>query len=443
MADLRRALSDRASELDPLPGGFDLLVRLRRRRHRNQRVRVAVGALAIAGLAVWGLTLAIRTHPVTPQPPPRPAFEPLTPRSAATLRQTWTATVESRQLAPPSATETEVYQASPHRGLLAFPAGCRPAPAACLPAWSGPVPLAATPVPNALAIGDGVVVVATDVLTAFPERCALGGRECRPLWTTEPTPGRQPLSTPTLADGRVFVGASDGTVLAFRATCRTDGGTCAPLWRARTGGSLVSSPPAVADGIVAVVSDRLYVYPESCNSRCRPLWSAAVSALQTAPAAGDGHVFAVESSTLLAFPVSCRSDGGTCPPAWRFTEPSGDFLSTPLVSEQTVYVAAHRLYALAADCATVGQQCRPTWRSTVTTVAMSTPVSGDGIVGVASDRVEVFSSGCPAGQAPCRPLFAGPALTAGVALSRPGISAAGVFVTTQDGRVVGYQVPAR
>ncbi len=441
MADLRRTLSDRVSEFDPPPGGFDRLVRLRRRRHRNQRVGVAVGALAIAGLAIWGVTVAIRTPPVTPKPPPRPAFQPLTPRSAAALRQTWIATVEPDQVAPPAATGTEVYQASPHGGLLAFPAGCRAA--TCGPAWRGPAPPAGTPVPNAPAVGDGIVVVATDALTAFPEGCALGGHDCSPLWTTQPTPGRQPLSALAIADGRVFVGASDGTVLAFEATCRSDGGTCTPLWRARTGGSLASSPPAVADGVVAVLSDRLYVYPESCSSRCRPLWTAAVSAVQTAPAAGDGHVFAVDGTTLFAFPTNCRSDGGTCRPTWRFTEPTGDFLSSPLVARRTVYVGSHRLYALPVDCSTGGKRCSPTWRSAATTVAMSTPASGAGVVAVASDRIEVFPLDCPAGPDPCRPLFAGPAVTAGVPLSRPAISTAGVFVTAQDGRMVAYQAPPR
>ena len=445
MADLRHALSDRVAGFTPPSGGFDRLVRLRRQRRRNQRIRAAAVALTVAALGIWGVVVAIGAHQ---PPPPRPAFEPLTASSAPLLRQTWTAAIEPDQSAGPAASGTEVYEAQPHDGLAVFPTVC--GSRTCAPRWRGRVPVAAVSYPNSPAVGDGIVVVATDVLTAFPQVCASGGGECEPLWTTEPTADRMPLSTPTIADGRVFVGASDGTVRAYATTCRTDGGTCAPLWTARTGGSLTFSTPAVADGVVAMVSDRLYTYPEDCSGRCRPLWTADVLTRHegraghgmglTAPAAGDGHVFAVDGSTLLAFDMACRSDGGACRPSWRFIEPAGDYLSSPVEADGQVFVTSRRLFALSVACGVSGHACGPTWRSDPARVAMSTPTVGPGMVAVAADRVEVFAAACGSSGA-CRPLFEGPAVTAGVPLSRPAVSSAGIFVAPLDGRMVAYQVP--
>ncbi len=445
MTDLRHVLADRAADLTPTRGGFDRLVRMRRRRRRNQRVRAAVVALAIAALGMWGVVVAIGAHQT---PPPRPAVDPLSGSSAPRLRPTWTAAIERNQSAAPATSGTEVYEAQPHDGLAAFQTVCRVA--SCAPRWRGRVAVAAVSFPNSPAVGDGIVVVATDVLTAFRQACAVDGRACEPLWTTEPAADRMPLSTPTIAGGQVFVGASDGTVRAYSVTCRGDGGVCAPLWTSRTGASLAFSPPAVADGVVAVVSDRLYTYPEDCTARCRPLWTADLMTGQerraghgiglTAPAAGDGHVFAVDGSILLAFDATCRSDGGVCRPSWRFVEPAGDYLSSPVESKGQVYVAARRLFALPVACRVDGHACLPTWRSGTAGIAMSMPTAGAGLVTVAADRVEVFRATCGSGGA-CRPLYESPVVTPGVPLSRPAVSSAGVFVATEDGRIVAYQVP--
>jgi hypothetical protein len=445
MADLRHVLADRAADLTPSPGGFDRLVRMRRRRRRNQRVGVAVAALAIAALGMWGAVVAIGGHRT---PPPTPAVDPLTSRTAPFLRPTWTAAIERDQAAAPAASGTEVYEAQPHDGLAAFPTVCRVA--TCPPRWRGQVPVAGVSFPSSPAVDDGIVVVATDVLTAFRQSCAVGGGTCAPLWTTEPAADRAPLSTPTIADGRVFVGASDGTVRAYPVTCRLDGGVCPPLWTAPTGATLTFSPPAVADGVVAVVSDRLYTYPEDCTASCRPLWTADLRTVHEgqaghgvsldAPAAGGGHVFAVDGSTLLAFNAACRSDGGSCRPAWRFTDATGDTLSSPVVSGGQVYVASQRLFAFPVACGVGGHACLPSWRSAREGIAMSAPTAGAGLVAVTTDRVEVFGATCGAGSV-CRPEFEGPPITAGVPLSRPAVGSAGVFVATQDGRLVAYQVP--
>src|SRR5262249_53350511 len=123
MADLRHVLADRAADFTPSSGGFDRLARVRRRRRRNQRVPAAAVALTIAALGMWGVVVAIEAH-VSP-PPPRPVAPPLSSESAPSLRETWTGTIERDQAAAPVASGTEVYEAQPHSGLVAFAAVCR------------------------------------------------------------------------------------------------------------------------------------------------------------------------------------------------------------------------------------------------------------------------------------------------------------------------------
>jgi hypothetical protein len=203
--------------------------------------------------------------------------------------------------------------------------------------------------------------------------------------------------------------------------------------------------------VVAVVSDRLFTYPEDCTARCRPLWTADLRTVHedraghgvdlAAPAAGGGHVFAVDGSTLLAFDAACRTDGGACRPSWKFTETAGDTLSSPLEANGQVYVASRRLFAFPMACGSDGRTCAPSWRSAPAGIAMSTPAVGSGVVAVTTDRVEVFGTTCGA-AAVCPPLFEGPTVTAGIPLSGPAVSPAGLFVATQDGRVLAYQVPS-
>jgi hypothetical protein len=106
-----------------------------------------------------------------------------------------------------------------------------------------------------------------------------------------------------------------------------------------------------------------------------------------------------------------------------------------------VFVASDRLYALAANCATRGGRCIPKWRSAAGPVAYSQPAVGAGLVAVASDRVEVYALQCSGDQASCPPIFAGSRITPGVPLSRPAIAAPGVFVASNDGRLIALQVP--
>jgi outer membrane protein assembly factor BamB len=91
---------------------------------------------------------------------------------------------------------------------------------------------------------------------------------CAPLWTSAiggPSYDISAGSSPTVANGVVYVGSADDNLYAFDAAgtkgCSGTPKTCAPLWTATTGGEVESSP-AVANGMVYVGSGdhKLHAY---------------------------------------------------------------------------------------------------------------------------------------------------------------------------------------
>src|SRR5205085_1406571 len=85
---------------------------------------------------------------------------------------------------------------------------------------------------------------------------------------------------------------------------------CSPIWAsAPTGGAILGSSAAVANGVVYVGSDdhQLYAYPASCSTPCSPLWAGAPTggAIRSAPAAADGVVYVGSfDGSLYAFDLS-------------------------------------------------------------------------------------------------------------------------------------------
>ena len=107
-------------------------------------------------------------------------------------------------------------------------------------------------------------------LYAFDANHCAAARVCGPTWVGNT--GGPVTSSPTVANGVVYVGSSDGRLYAFQASgCNAPGGSCAPMWRAFTSGP-VSSSPAVASGLVYVGSEnrRLYAFDATgCAGRPR------------------------------------------------------------------------------------------------------------------------------------------------------------------------------
>jgi outer membrane protein assembly factor BamB len=84
-------------------------------------------------------------------------------------------------------------------------------------------------------------------------------------------------ASPVVADGNVFVGGDDGSLLVFAVSCATSGATCHPSWEGSYSGSALMSSPAVYGGYVYVTSDSsqgapsVLAFPESgTGSTCTP-----------------------------------------------------------------------------------------------------------------------------------------------------------------------------
>jgi outer membrane protein assembly factor BamB len=105
-----------------------------------------------------------------------------------------------------------------------------------------------------------------------------------------------------IADGRIFLGTTEGLVYAFPASCGTRAGLCRPSWSGAVGGA-IDDQLVVSGGLVYISSSDgiLSVFPESCSSHdCAPIAVLAVGALPPAPAIwSDRVVYAVSADGLL------------------------------------------------------------------------------------------------------------------------------------------------
>jgi outer membrane protein assembly factor BamB len=130
------------------------------------------------------------------------------------------------------------------------------------------------------------------------------------------------FGTPTATDGAVFVG-SDAGVLAL------DAGDGSERWRADAPGEVTPNVLAVGDGAVVVATDGGTRALDRATGEQR--WSASPRAEQY-PVVRDGTVFVGTYEGLFAFELS---DGKQ---RWRFERGSGRSMSSPVVTEDTIYV---------------------------------------------------------------------------------------------------------
>jgi outer membrane protein assembly factor BamB len=135
------------------------------------------------------------------------------------------------------------------------------------------------------AVKDGVVYVNDSI-----NLDALDARTGKLLWKYTITTTGTTDAPPTVADGRVFIGAGDGTLYALDATSGKF------LWGYYSGAGQIFAAPAVANGVVyscpgyqAGYSSVCYALDERSGS---PLWSYAVDGFVLgSPAVIDGLVF--------------------------------------------------------------------------------------------------------------------------------------------------------
>lgn len=128
---------------------------------------------------------------------------------AATCTPSWTAHAGNVHIAPVAVTDTELFVSSDDGHLYAFPsAGC--GTATCEPTWTANLPSG----PHAPSIAGSVLFVGTNngTVAAFNvDGC--GQSTCNPLWSANV--GAPITTAPAIADGRVFVTDTFGTIHAF------------------------------------------------------------------------------------------------------------------------------------------------------------------------------------------------------------------------------------
>ena len=199
--------------------------------------------------------------------------------------------------------------------LYAFPVGCASDGHACTPAWSADV--AGRPADGPAALGDGLVVVASSSkrggVSAFPAVC---GADCEPTWTAR---FDGPATSAAIGDGFAYTVAR-GRLLAFPTSCA---GRCEPEWRAHFTTGAASSTgtplapgavgaPVVADGRVFVGGSdgRLWVFTSTCDdARCEPIasYDVATTPLLTPVVDGDTVLVTSVSGSVTIVDLACET----------------------------------------------------------------------------------------------------------------------------------------
>jgi len=271
------------------------------------------------------------------------------------------------------------------------------------------------------AVSHGVVYIGSQTsdnsnngkLDAF-SASGCGQAVCAPLW--QGLAGKDSIleSSPTVANGSVFVGAFDGKLYAFNAGgCGS--ATCQPLWRGSTGGSIESSP-TVAGGIVFVGSDDglLYAFNASgCGApNCPPVWTASIggSAFASSPAVSGGVVYINSPHALSAFHASgCGRPA--CGPLWRAVDDVNFFNGSPAVANGRVYVALESGLGVYAAGGCARPTCNPLWidfGSGAQAAIVSSPTVANGVVYSGRNTGQVLAwNAAPCGQFVCQEIWSG------------------------------------
>jgi eukaryotic-like serine/threonine-protein kinase len=262
-------------------------------------------------------------------------------------------------------------------------------------------------------------------------------------WTT--ATGGFVDSSPTVANGMIYVGSDDHLLYAFKASCGN--ASCAPVWTAPTGG-LVRSSPAIANGMVYVGSfdHKLYAFNAAgCgNASCPPVWTATTgNVIRSSPVVANGIVYVgSEDDKLYAF------NAATGKTVWIAPTESLIYFSSPAISGGTVYIGSEDSQLYAIDAAT-GQLL---WTGPTGGMIFSSPAVANGVVYVGSGDGKLYAfkaAGC--GNASCQPIWA--TQTGNGIQSSPAVANGIVYVGSDDhqlyafeaatGRVIWKGAPAR
>jgi outer membrane protein assembly factor BamB len=265
-------------------------------------------------------------------------------------------------------------------------------------------------------------------------------------------------SSPAVAYGRVYVGSYDSKIYCLNDT------TGAQIWNYTTGDIVVSSP--------AVVDDRVYVGSLDNKTYClnattgEHIWNyTAGDWVSSSPAVADGRVYIGSGDQK----IYCL-DASTGAEIWNYT--TGNWVSSsPAIIEDRVYVgsADHKIYCLDASTGmhiwnfTTGNYIVSSpavangsvyvgswdhkvycldaisgthiWNYTTGGVIYSSPAVGDGKVYVGSNDRSVYCLNATSGTQ----IWS--YITSGRVVSSPTIAGGKVFVGSEDKKVYAFEDP--
>jgi hypothetical protein len=291
-----------------------------------------------------------------------------------------------------------------------------------------------------------------------------GSDTCTPLWTARLSNGV--FTTPAVAGGLVFIASAGsvenglGTLYAFPAAgCGRP--TCRPVWTAPVPGA---SSPTVANGILYIVAGdgRLLAFTAAgCGqATCAPLWTGPMkTSSRGAPAVGNGLVYATSSDRLIAFRAAgCGQP--VCGAVWASisVDPTGDGASLiqdagPTVSGDKVYFPSVNFsdpdgkdgtvwaYPAAGCPATTPLNCTPLWvahPADFDSINATLTVANGVLYGSAVGFLFAFdANGC--GDPVCGFLWFGvlPGTIAGTGAS-PSVAGGVVYYTQNNGQIGGF-----
>ena len=265
------------------------------------------------------------------------------------------------------------------------------------------------------AVKDGIVYVGSQTnddnnngrLNAFAA-AGCGHAECAPLW--QGRAGKESLlqSSPTVADGVVYVGAYDGRLYAF-AAAGCGASMCDPLWTGKTRGT-TESTPVVQGGVVYIGSDdgRLYAFAAAgCGAAtCEPLWTGRLPgpAFDSSPAVVDGVVYIGAAHGVAAF-AAAGCGAAECAPLWKAVDKLQFFGGSPAVAEGRVYIGLEGMVAVYDAVGCGKPKCKPLWLlfgAGAQAIVASSPTVANGVVyaGRNTGQVLAWKSGS-CGQSMC------------------------------------------
>lgn len=181
-------------------------------------------------------------------------------------------------------------------------------------------------------------------------------------------------SRPTVDDGQVYVGASDGTVRAL------DLQTGAQTWRWDGPSGIPVRADVILDGVVYVATNdgRLILVDRSSGQQICTFRTLATRVAVPLVANGTVYVSNVVMDGGAQTGQVAAIDGRTCEPRWKFLPPSGDQAMAGLVAGDIVYVATKSdgLYALRD----LGDRFEQVWRQAGLPSLSQPPALVDGLL---------------------------------------------------------------